>query len=198
MKTISFAPSVEKKNKRFSVKEKPIWINALLHSSSCSRDSDNIGWVSEAKEELKEEQKQQFIESTIQPSINNAKWIQYECCEKCCEGGSRLQLPGEWFANSLDEEERSFEEHPEAVLNASLSKAIVSAVATSKAIGKCIKCEKAIWIPPWYFKGVVKHQEAVDWYMINIAKKRKTIKEGGEVCWCTVLIVKKKSRSYSH
>ena len=51
------------------------------------------------------------------------------------------------------------------ILNLSLQKAKRASQMKPKVLTKCCKCGVDIWTSSWYFKGVIQHQNAVDWYM---------------------------------
>ena len=51
-----------------------------------------------------------------------------------------------------------------------------------KVLTECCKCGCKIWTSSWYFKGIIQHQQLVDWHMIT-RKYEKKIDNNFMVTW---------------
>lgn len=133
----------------------------LKAESKITRDPDGIGYI---KGESSDENKIKFIMSIIQPSINKLRNINYETCNNCNNKTCTTILRGgEFIKYEDDDEELKCDDNK--ILNLSLQKAKRASQMKAKVLTKCCKCYVDIWTSSWYFKGVIQHQNAVNWYM---------------------------------
>jgi hypothetical protein len=141
----------------------------LKSKTKFSRDPEGIGYI---KGNTSLKNKIEFILETIQPSINKLRNINYEACEKC--NGVTYTSPyyGHEFIKYEDDNEEF--KCKDKILNLSLQKAKRASQMKPKVLIKCCKCNADIWTSSWYFKGIMQHQSAVDWYMNQYGYKKKT------------------------
>ena len=140
----------------------------LKSEAKFSRDPEGIGYI---KGNTSLKNKIEFMLKTIQPSINKLRNINYETCEKC--NGVTYTSPhyGHEFIKYEDDNEEF--KCKDKILNLSLQKAKRASQMKPKVLIKCCKCNADIWTSSWYFKGIMHHQSAVDWYMNQYGYKKK-------------------------
>ena len=152
------------------VEKEPYIIKAKI---LITRDKEGIGYI---KGDDNSEQKEKFIINIIQPSINNLRNIHYETCIKCnplsYNTSSQLEDDGtDTIVNTTD-----------IVLKMSLMRAARASQMRRKVLTECCKCGCKIWTSSWYFKGIIQHQQLVDWHMIT-RKYEKKIDNDFMVTW---------------
>ena len=123
-----------------------------------TRDRDGIGYI---KGDNNPEQKEKFIIEIIQPAINNLRNINYETCINCNISTHTT------FHNVEDDGMNLTKDVTNTVLKISLMKAVRASQIKQKVQTECCKCGRKIWTSSWYFKGVLNHQQLVDWHMIT-------------------------------
>ena len=142
----------------------------LKAESKISRDPDGIGYV---KGSTSLENKIEFMLKIIQPSINKLRNINYETCQKCNDQTVTSIHNGYEFIQYEDDNEELKGDNNNNILNLSLQKAKRASQMKPKILIKCCKCDADIWTSSWYFKGIIHHQMAINWYMNKYGYKKK-------------------------